>query len=76
MSLSVQPSAPPPATCVTVRIACLADRAAHGPAQLRPKVLSERLGHATVSFTLDAYSHAIPAMQEAVALIAGLVFAK
>ena len=31
---------------------------------------------ATVSITLDTYSHAIPAMQEqAAALIAGLVFA-
>jgi hypothetical protein len=36
-------------------------------------VVSERLGHATVSITLDTYSHAIPAMQEAAALIAGLV---
>jgi hypothetical protein len=36
----------------------------------------ERLGHTTVSITLDTYSHAIPAMQEeAAALIAGLVFA-
>jgi len=34
-------------------------------------------GHATVSITLDTYSHAIPAMQEeAAALIAGLVFAE
>ena len=45
-------------------------------AGLRPKVVSERLGHATVSITLDTYSHAITAMQEeAAALIAGLVFA-
>jgi hypothetical protein len=28
-----------------------------------PKVASERLGHATISITLDTYSHAIPAMQ-------------
>jgi integrase len=43
---------------------------------VHPKVASERLGHATVSITLDTYSHAIPAMQEeAAALIAGLVFA-
>ena len=28
------------------------------------KVVSETLGHATVGFTLDVYSHAIPAMQE------------
>jgi len=37
--------------------------------------VSERLGRATVSITLDTYSHAIPALQEeAAALIAGLVF--
>lgn len=54
----------------------------HSPAALalqaeaHPKVVSERLGHATVSITLDTYSHAFPAMQEeATALIAGLVFA-
>jgi len=42
---------------------------------IHPKVVSERLGHATISITLDTYSHAIPAMQEeAAALIAGLVF--
>jgi integrase len=41
-------------------------------ADIHPKVVSERLGHATVSVTLDTYSHAIPAMQEEVAeLIAG-----
>jgi len=45
-------------------------------AGVHPKVVSERLGHATISITLDTYSHAIPAMQEeAAALIAGLVFA-
>jgi len=45
-------------------------------AGIHPKVVSERLGHATVSITLDTYSHAIPALQEeAAALIAGLVFA-
>jgi integrase len=27
------------------------------------KVVSERLGHATVSITLDTYSHVIPALQ-------------
>jgi len=44
-------------------------------AGIHPKVVSERLGHATVSITLDTYSHAIPAMQEqAATLIAGLVF--
>ena len=45
-------------------------------AGINPKVVSERLGHATISITLDTYSHAIPAMQEeAATLIARLVFA-
>jgi len=45
-------------------------------AGIHPKVVSERLGHATVSITLDTYSHAIPAMQEeAAVMIAELVFA-
>ena len=43
-------------------------------AGISPKVVSERLGHATVSITLDTYSHAIPALQEEAAeRIAGLV---
>ena len=46
-------------------------------AGIHPKVVSERLGHATISITLDTYSHAVPAMQEeAASLIAGLVFAR
>ena len=45
-------------------------------AGINPKVVSERLGHATVAITLDTYSHAIPAMQEEAATrIAELVFA-
>ena len=45
-------------------------------AGIHPKVVSERLGHATVAITLDTYSHAIPALQEEAAeRIAGLVFA-
>jgi integrase len=44
-------------------------------AGIHPKVVSERLGHATIAITLDTYSHAIPAMQEeAAVLIARLVF--
>ena len=39
--------------------------------------VSERLGCATISITLDTCSYAIPAMQEvAAALIAGLVFSE
>ena len=44
-------------------------------AGVHPKVVSERLGHSTVSITLDTYSHAIPAMQEeAAAKVAAVVF--
>lgn len=44
-------------------------------AGVHPKVVSERLGHASITITLDTYSHAIPAMQEtAAALVASLVF--
>jgi integrase len=55
-------------------------RAQYAPPRLQESVhcgvVSERLGHATVSIALDTYSHAIPVMQEeAAALIAGLVFA-
>lgn len=55
-------------------------RHAHATLALRagihPKVVSERLGHATIAITLDTYSHAIPSMQEEeAARIAELVFA-
>jgi integrase len=44
-------------------------------AGVHPKVVSERLGHATVAFTLDTYTDALPDMQEtAAALVASLVF--
>jgi integrase len=33
-------------------------------AGVHPKVVQERLGHATIAITLDTYSHAIPALQE------------
>jgi integrase len=32
-----------------------------------PKIVSERLGHATVAFTLDTYAHVVPGLQEAAA---------
>ena len=33
-------------------------------AGVNPKVVSERLGHANISITLDIYSHVLPGMQE------------
>lgn len=43
-------------------------------AGVHPKIVSERLGHSTISFTLDVYTHAIPHMQtQAAAQIADLV---
>ena len=35
---------------------------------VRPKVVQERLGHATIATTLDIYSHVLPEMQEEAAL--------
>jgi integrase len=36
-------------------------------AGINVKIVSSRLGHANVAFTLNVYSHAIPEMDEAVA---------
>jgi integrase len=45
-------------------------------AGVNPKVVSERLGHSSVAFTLDTYAHVIPGMQpEAAALLSDLIFA-
>jgi integrase len=34
---------------------------------VHPKVVSERLGHASVNITLDTYSHVLPGLQDAAA---------
>ncbi len=34
-------------------------------AGIHPKVVSEMLGHSSVAFTLDVYSHVVPGLQEA-----------
>jgi integrase len=39
-----------------------------------PKVVSERLGHATVGITLDTYSHVLPTMQAEAAARLGALF--
>lgn len=36
-------------------------------AGVHPKIVSERLGHASISVTLDIYSHVLPGLQEAAA---------
>ena len=36
---------------------------------VHPKIVSERLGHATVAFTLDTYTHVVPGLQESAAKI-------
>jgi integrase len=46
-------------------------------AGVHPKVVSERLGHASVAFTLDVYTDSLPDMQEtAAALVANMVLAE
>ncbi len=43
-------------------------------AGVHPKVVSERLGHSSVAFTLDTYAHVMPGMQpEAAELFASMV---
>ena len=34
---------------------------------VHPKIVQERLGHSTISMTLDTYSHVLPGLQEAAA---------
>lgn len=42
-------------------------------AGIHPKIVSERLGHASTSFTLDVYSHATPSMQQGTADVMALL---
>lgn len=35
---------------------------------VNPKIVGERLGHASVVITLDTYSHVLPGLQEEAAL--------
>jgi integrase len=47
-------------------------------AGVHPKIVSERLGHATISITLDVYQHALPTLptlqREAAAQVAALIY--
>ena len=45
-------------------------------AGVHPKVVSERLGHASVGITLDTYSHVLPSLQEeeAAETVAAVIF--
>ncbi|MGE5334341.1 MAG: tyrosine-type recombinase/integrase [Nitrososphaerota archaeon] len=44
-------------------------------ARVNPNVVSEMLGHSTVSITLDIYSHVLPDMrQDAVSVMADLLY--
>jgi integrase len=43
---------------------------------VHPKIVSERLGHATVAFTLDTYSPHVPGLQEAAAVCFDEIFAR
>jgi integrase len=55
-------------------------RHAHATLMLRegvhPKVVSERLGHASVAITLDTYSHVLPGLQEQAASALDLALAE
>ena len=43
---------------------------------MHPKVVQERLGHSTISVTLDLYSHVVPGLQEAAAATLDAMFNK
>jgi integrase len=43
---------------------------------IHPKVVSERLGHASVTITLDTYSHVLPGLQAAAAEALDTILAK
>jgi hypothetical protein len=43
---------------------------------VNPKLVSERLGHASVQLTLDTYSHVLPTMQAAVAGTMGKILGR
>ena len=43
---------------------------------INPKVVSERLGHATIATTMDIYSHVLPGIQESAALALDAKLAK
>jgi integrase len=45
-------------------------------AGIHPKVVSERLGHASVTITLDTYSHVLPGLQAAAAEALDTILAK
>lgn len=46
-------------------------------ANVNPKVVSERLGHSTITLTLDVYSHVLPTMQEqATEYLEDVIFSK
>ncbi|HEX7611385.1 MAG TPA: tyrosine-type recombinase/integrase [Candidatus Limnocylindrales bacterium] len=60
------PTGPRRATLPEIRLHDF--RHTHATSALRagvhPKVVSERLGHASIGITLDVYSHVMPGMQE------------
>lgn len=41
---------------------------------VNPKIVSERLGHASIALTLDTYSHVLPSMQESAAAELDVLF--
>jgi len=45
-------------------------------AGVHPKIVSERLGHATVAITLDFYSHVVPSMQRPAVDAMNILFSK
>jgi len=45
-------------------------------AGINPKVMSERLGHASIATTMDIYSHVLPDIQDQAALAIDIKLSK
>jgi integrase len=45
-------------------------------ADVKVRVVNERLGHSKIQVTLDTYQHVLPTMQEKVAQVIGALFAQ
>ncbi len=61
----------PPIRCHDLRHTCATLMLSQG---VNPKVVQELLGHATISQTMDTYSHVMPDMQEkAAAALEGIL---
>lgn len=76
--ISISEQVSQPRSCADWRSATSALRHTHATlgleAGIPPKVMQERLGHSSITMTMDLYSHVVPGMQkDAASRIAALI---